>query len=240
MELSEFQKKILDKIENNEVYDIYSFIEKFLDTSISSFYWGNTRGFISYNIIPERRDEIDYGKAIIFDMERLKEVCEKITSYIVLYYSLLENKLIADVHIKTRKFVPLLVKTNTSTIIVDFEPPLNKINKSILDCFLNEILITPELIAFKKRGYLTLTEFEMKEQNKDRKKSLFWTKVTAFTAIVLSLSSIILQVIFSGKERDVKIVNENSFPVYQKILLVDSSKPKKVDIFSPGDTNSNK
>lgn len=226
MKLTNFQKEIIDKIISKEVYDIYSFIEVFIGIKPIQYNWSGTMGFVNFNIRKDKEYQIATGKALSFEETKVNEISDKITSYVIVFDFLLKEKLIASMDIMTREYIPAFVDNDITNKTHNFDPPLNRVNKLIIDCFLFELLISPALEDYKYRNYLTLSEFDILEQNKDRKKSLRWTIVTAFTAIILSVSSILLQIIFSGKERDVKIVNDNAFPESSRVIILNRDSIK--------------
>lgn len=228
-----FQKEVIDKIIERKISDIYSFLEVMKLCTIRNYGWAQHKGVIT----PENVNECNY----VYELNEttLEELKIQISEFISICNFLERESYIYAFPIKTRIFKPI-VKFQSETEIDNVEAfHFYAINQLIFSRSLYEFFPSPELGEFKKRNYLTYSQNELLKESEGRKKAQFWTKIVAVSSIFFGLITILLQIIFSGIERDVNIKNDNAFKDSLKIHIIEQVKKPDSTQLKSGSVNPN-
>ncbi len=207
MDFNLYQLALINEIKDGEIYDLTSFIKK-------------NMGVSNYEI-----DLNDYYQ--IFTITRWNklfiEKVEEAYYYSFNLFSLLE-------FLKNQKLIYFIETEDKYEIGFDSNiiNDKTKIQLNLLNKLFNRknLIFYPseELNSFIERNYNTLAESKIYEEDKDRKKSLKWTKIIAITSIILSLSTGIINFITYKTDRVVTIQNQKDTV---KVLLLDTLKENK-------------
>jgi len=222
MYFNNYQKEIINKISKGEVNDIYSCINS-LDEITKTNYQGPPRSFQFENLVLGRRDtlEISTGCEIyVYNPEDEKKITQYVMDFIFLCDYLERRQLIRAVRLSegsNTKFYFVINKNyNKELKHVAISNIINQIAYERHDW---KFSASPAVEEFIKDKYLTEGELHLKKTQR-------WTKIAIFIALSGVIASTVLQIIFSGKERDVKIINTNAFPESTKVYMTPSSQFK--------------
>lgn len=152
------------------------------------------------------------------------EVSRRLFEFIFLCNYLEVNKLIFAIGIASRNYKPIFVFFDETQILPNQPIEWYKVNQLVTDRYKWEFFASAGLEDFVRNGYLTEQKIKENEEKEHRKRSEFWTRFTALTALVAVIVSIILQIVFNSKERDVIINNRNAFQDTTKIFLLNPTK----------------
>lgn len=229
--LTEFQKKIIDKIISREVNDIYSFFKELFGWKYRNYIWSGYKEIIN----EDYQHDCDYLYEI--NKDQIEDIRLKISEYISLFNLIEKNNYIYSIEIKKRIFMPLMIFKSATQIDELKLFDLMNINQLIYNRSKYEFFPSPELAAFKERGYITVQQEILLKEIKERKRAQYLTIIVALLSIFVGLMSIIVDIVYSGKDRDVNIKNENAFKdtifvkyvkdnenIDSNILLIDSIK----------------
>lgn len=200
-----FQKEVIDKIIERKISDIYSFLEVMRLCTVRNYGWSEHKRAISSENVHECNYLYELNETT-FD-----ELKIQISEFISVCNFIERESYIYAFPIKTRIFKPIVMfKSDTE---IDNSETFNfySINQLIFSRSLYEFFPSPELETFKKRNYRTIQQIILIQEIKDRKRAQLLTLFVALLSIVVGLMSIIVDITYSGKERDVNIKNENAF-----------------------------
>ncbi|MDP3432209.1 MAG: hypothetical protein Q8T04_04490 [Bacteroidota bacterium] len=201
MELTNLQKNIINSIIKNEVYDVLTFIYKFLD------YTPHDETIKILKAKDEKRFSGMEGHLIILNdfetsFNALKEyiaLVEKLKKEFLVIEFLKDDYEYQSYNAKFLKFPTMLIQKQEK-----IDQPVET-HTLAYQYGVKYIIPSPDLEDFKSRGYKTLEEKRFELEVKDRKTAMNWTKAIALLSIFGVLFSTLFNFFTSRNERIVEI-----------------------------------
>ncbi len=234
MQLSDFQKLLIQKILNGEIVDTYTFV-----SAASVKLWGGDYSQGDYTIYTDYR--IRPGDHINRVPNQYEEEITNQFRVFIATWDYLEKL----GFIKTLEM--LQFKVRILNIFTESSQPHYSLISLIHPYFHKRIAVLPPLRDFVDRNYLTEAEFlHQEEVNKweseahDRQLALGeeriarrtaqrWTIGIGITTIVLGLITTVFQYVTYKTDRNVTITNPNIFRDTTKVLLLNQEHGHAVD-----------
>lgn len=225
MELTKLQKKIIDSIIKNEVYDVLTFIYKFLD-------------YIPHEETIKILGESDLARfsdprGELLILRDFEASFHAIKDYVTLIEKFKREFLIiefdkGDDHYDFYneiflKFPTMLIRKNE-----EIQQP-NEIHDLAYRYGRNYIMPMPDLLDFKNRGYKTLEEKRFESEVKDRKTAMKWTKTIALISIFGVLFSTLFNFFTNKNERIVEIKSMPKTDTIKAYILHNSTIDSTID-----------
>lgn len=232
MNLTEYQKKLANLINDGQINDFESFLN--YNQDIFDLIQFTTKTIIMKGEGVE--DWLGAGLDKAYYVEKPSEALNIMKEFMTLWDKLEKNGLIKTI---PREDLTISTKLHPICVSKQVYGRISKYHSNAHNIILNEyrrkqIIPLLELKDFINDNYFTKAESEKISENKNREITLEMTneslklsrkslRLTLILAIITLVITIIIQVIFSSKERDVKIVNPELFKdtVSVKILKND-------------------
>lgn len=216
MVLTSYQKELIELISEGKINDFYSFIETITEISVDR-YSGPARGSEFENRFENRLQTLHFSsgdKIYCYDANNFDKIKSKLLEFIFLCDFLEMQFLIRSIKLSegaNRKCIMIVQNTHKQDLIHTYVNTI--LNQLAFERYRYVFEASPAIIEFIKRGYLSDNDYKFKISNK-------WTKIVAGIAFLGIIATTIVQVIFSGKERDVIINNKNAFQDTAKVLII--------------------
>jgi hypothetical protein len=218
MNPTDFQKVIIDDIINNRIYDVYTFLELRTKCKARNYIWSGNDNMLL------REYKNDRSNLFEIDGTDFLELSRELFEFVVLSKYLEDNRIVYPIKIELKALKPVFVFQNETQIGLSQPEEWYKVNQLILNIYKWEFFGANILEQYVNNGYLIESDLKDKNQNTHRERTLFWTRFAAISALFAFVVTIILQIVFSSKERDVIINNRNAFQDTTKIFLLNPVK----------------
>lgn len=201
MELTKIQQRIIESIIEKEVYDVLTYIYKFLDYIPDN----ETKAMLT----PEDLTRFSDKRSNLIILKDYELSYNAVQEYVTLIEKLKKEFLVieldkGDEHYdfyneKFLKFPIMLVERNG-----EIKQP-HEIHELTYRYGVNYILPLPDLKDFKNRNYKTIDESKFESEMADRASAMKWTKAIALISIIGVIFSTLFNFFTNRNDRVVEI-----------------------------------
>jgi len=215
MELTAFQKSVIDSILAGKVTSVESFMIEHCNLA--------HRPNTGPNVLVRGGSMIQTGATVWVSGDE-STTHSRLTEFMLLCSKLESEGLLLRIATEPRPPLPVFRQSDNPAAM----EPIYTIWSIQKDYLSAEIVPSPELSNFVHRGYLTVEEETRKNEAEDRKAAQRLTKriayvsiwVSAGISVMTSVGTAIFNYATYTKERGVLITNTNAFPQPQRVLLL--------------------